>query len=109
MNEETKSAQTESTDGENLLLAIHLSDLWRGIEKFWLLCLVLVVLCAAGAAWTAGRRYVPIYECSATFTVDTQSASQSYSLDAYGYYYNRITANQLAESGRHVGGLGQRI
>ena len=43
MNEETKSAQTESTDGENLLLAIHLSDLWRGIEKFWLLCLVLVV------------------------------------------------------------------
>lgn len=98
MNEETKSAQTESTDGENLLLAIHLSDLWRGIEKFWLLCLVLVVLCAAGAAWTAGRRYVPIYECSATFTVDTQSASQSYSLDAYGYYYNRITANQLAET-----------
>ncbi len=98
MNEETKSAQTESTDGESLLLAIHLSDVWRGIEKFWILCLALVVLCAVMVAWISGRQYIPIYECSATFTVDTQSASQSYSLDAYGYYYNRITANQLAET-----------
>lgn len=96
MNEETKTAQ--SGENESLLLAIHLSDLWRGIEKFWLLCLVLVIVCAAGIAWVSGKRYVPVYECSATFTVDTQSTGQSYSLDAYGYYYNRITANQLAET-----------
>lgn len=98
MNEETKTAQAETGETDNLLLSIHLSDVWRGIEKFWLLCVAVVIVCAAGTAWTAGKRYVPIYECSATFTVDTQTATQSYSLDAYGYYYNRITANQLAET-----------
>ena len=97
MNEETKAAQTDGAAGENLLLSLHLSDLWRGVEKFWILCLALIVVCAGGVAFLVGRRYTPIYECTATFTVDTQ-AGQGYSLDAYGYYYNRITASQLAET-----------
>lgn len=78
---------------------VELSDIWRGVKKFWWLCLALIA--AFAVLLTAFRliSFTPQYTVSATFTVQTQDISASGTgITSYSYYYNRATAEQLSDT-----------
>lgn len=79
-------------------VTLYLGDILRGIQKFWLLSVVFVLLCSGIAACWNYVRFVPLYQASATFTVLTQNETLSGngSQSAYSFSYNRTTAERLA-------------
>lgn len=84
---------------ENDNIDFYLSDIWRGVKKFWWLCALLVFLFTAAMALLSYVRFVPTYTVSATFTVQTQDISASGAgITSYSYYYNRTTAEQLSST-----------
>ena len=93
------STQYENIEQQPLNIKYHLSDLLRGVKKFWWLCVILVVLCTIATTAFSYIRYTPMYSVSATFTVQTQDISASGSgITSYSYYYNRTTAEQLSDA-----------
>lgn len=78
---------------------IELSDIWRGVKKFWWLCLVLIAVFAVLLTAFRVVSFTPQYTVSATFTVQTQDISASGTgITSYSYYYNRATAEQLSDT-----------
>lgn len=91
--------KTQNTEQSNEKISLYLSDLWKGLMKFWWVCLVLAAL-AGGFKFITGRiSYVPVYTASATFTVSTENNMNSISgVSAYSFYYDSSTASQLAKT-----------
>ena len=93
---ETKQPNTAETGG---LIELRLEDFWHGLLKFWWVCLVLILLCAGVMFYRSYVRFTPIYQCSATFTVQTQQiGSAGDSITSYSFTYNRSTATQLSNT-----------
>lgn len=94
-------SETEKTSSENSegLVSIDFPEIFRGLSKFWWLCLLLAVL-GAGAMFCRNRmRYVPMYESSVTFTVRTQDpGSSGIGISTYSFSYARSTASQLSST-----------
>ena len=89
-----KNENTEST----VEIRVLLSDIWRGIIKFWWIAVALAVLLGGIQFYRTRVRYVPVYSVSATFTVHTENAvlKGDNGVSAYSFYYDRDTADQLA-------------
>lgn len=90
-----KIKQTE----ENVRVELYISDLWRGLVKFWWVCLVLAVVFSAVVFVEGYMNFRPQYRVSATFTVQTQDVNANGdAVSSYSFYYNRTTAAQLSET-----------
>lgn len=81
-------------------VTLYLSDFWRGFVKFWWVGIVLGLVFGVVALYIGYVTFIPEYEVSATFTVHTEN--NTLADDAYAYYYNRSTANELATVFPHV-------
>lgn len=75
-------------------LTLYLGDFLRGFVKFWWIGVALSIVLSIGMSYVSYTGFKPKYEVSATFTVHTENTTLAN--DAYAYYYNRSTANQLA-------------
>ncbi|MCQ2510620.1 MAG: hypothetical protein MJ116_09190, partial [Lachnospiraceae bacterium] len=85
------SAQEEQI--EKISLAMLVDDLWKGLKKYFLLMLAIIVFCS-GAFYAKQRlSYKPVYRSFATFVV-VVSEGYGYTMD----YYNRTTAAQLSQT-----------
>lgn len=60
-----------------------LADAWRGLLKYWQICLVIVLVAGIAAGIYAGFFYRPKYEASATFAVNPQNADPDESIIVY--------------------------
>ena len=76
---------------------ILLTDLLRGAKQFWMLGVVLVVLCAGLMCFREYRSYSPVYEATASFTVYVTNP-----LQAEIKSYNASTAEQMAKTFPHI-------
>lgn len=79
-------------------IRVLLSDLWRGLMKFWWIAAVLAVVLGGIQFYRSYIRFVPVYTSTATFTVHTENAviSGDNGASAYSFFYDRNTADQLA-------------
>lgn len=86
------------TANSTVELKILLSDIWRGVIKFGWIAVALAVLFGGFQFYRSYVRYVPEYTVSATFTVQTENKviSGENGVSAYSFYYNKNTADQLA-------------
>lgn len=78
---------------EKISLAMLVDDLWKGLKKYCLLMLAIIILCSGAFYVRQKLSFKPIYESYATFVVVVS--------DGYGYdieYYNRTTATQLSKT-----------
>ena len=98
MNEmENKLSVSEESEGRKSV--IQFSDIWKGVIKFWWVVLLSVLLCGAGMFVRSYYLYTPIYQASATFTVNTQTLSLTgEGIPSYSYYYDNATASNLANT-----------
>lgn len=98
MSEEKKDSE-QSTNESGKKFSIYFSDIWKGLVKFWWLLLVLGILCCSILFFKGYFAFVPKYEVSATFTVNTQTMTlDGEGLPSYSYYYDNTTATQLADT-----------
>ncbi len=76
----------------------YFSDFWRGFVKFWWVGVSLAILFGGAMFLKNYKSYTPQYSAQTTFTVHTQNATLSGDggLSAYSFYYDRGTADQLA-------------
>lgn len=92
------SKNNKNTASSEQSITVYLSDFWRGFVKFWWLVVLLVCFCGGIMFYSSYVRYTPIYKSSVTFTVHTENATLDgeSGLSAYSFYYDRNTADQLA-------------
>ena len=90
----------EQISEENKIdLLLIAGDFWKGLKKFWWLCLILAVLGGAGFYIKTVKNYVPMYKAEASFTVTlTQSSEKAEENSTYNFYYNSSTASQMAKT-----------
>lgn len=86
------SAQQEA-QVEKISLAMLVDDLWKGFKRFWLLLLILILVCSGGYYAKQKISYKEKYQSYATFVV---VVSEAYGLSMD--YYNRTTAAQLSKT-----------
>ena len=78
---------------------VQFSDVWKGFLKFWWVIVLAVVLGGVGIFVRSYYLYTPIYQASATFTVNTQTLSLTgEGIPSYSYYYDNATASNLANT-----------
>lgn len=94
MSEKVKN-RTEERDVVDL--HVFLGDMWRGFVKFWWIGVILAVIIGGFQFYRSYIKYVPMYTCSATYTVQNESINaDDNGLSGYDYIYNANTSNQLS-------------
>ncbi len=88
MENRTTKENSEIYDGR---WAILFHDMLRGGRKYWWVLTVMVAVCAGIGLLVGIRAYRPMYQASATFTVETMNNNSGYS-----FYYDNQTAAQMA-------------
>ncbi len=84
---------------ENTKIELYLSDLWKGLLKFWWVCVGLAVIFSGIMLLRSYISFSPRYTVSATFTVQTQDiGAHGNAISSYSFYYNRSTADQLSDT-----------
>ena len=79
------------------LFSIRFGDIWRGVVKFWWVCLILGILFAGILFYHSYVRFTPVYQCEASFTVNTREHMDlTGGVSSTAYYYNRVTADMLS-------------
>lgn len=95
---ENKKPESEE-EGRKVGLPFELSDLWKGLRKFWWIAVVLGVTFCGLLFLKSYAAFRPQYTVSATFTVNTQNLSLTgEGVPSYSYYYDNATASQLADT-----------
>lgn len=79
-------------------VTLHLSDLWRGVRKFWWISILSAILCGSLAFLWTRYRFVPLYQTSGTYSVLIQNETLTgvNGESAYSFSYNRATAERLS-------------
>ncbi len=79
-------------------IRVWFSDIWRGAVKFGWVAVALAVLFGGVQFYRSYICFVPSYQSTATFTVQTENEvlSGDSGVSAYSFYYDRETADQLA-------------
>lgn len=101
MNRTQPESETKQlhTDEEDSLIEFRMEDIWQGFLKYWWVCIILMLLGAGVMFFRSYVRFTPSYECSATFTVQTQQVGAAGdSITSYAFTYNRSAATQLAST-----------
>ncbi len=95
------SSQAGYDDGEEEIdLQILLSDMWKGMKKFWWIVLLLSFLLADIAFVGSLIIFKPEYVATATFTISTHGTQKTSVGDIanYTYDYSSSTASQMAKT-----------
>lgn len=93
----SKYDQNQMEDDEVVIdLGVLLSDMWRGLKKYWGWIAVIIALCIAASYLFTKFTYKPLYRSQASFTLST-NANANYE-DTYNNDYNASTAAQLANT-----------
>lgn len=91
MSEHTKNQVTEA---EKIDLMRIINNMWKGVKRYWLLMLVLVVILGGAFCLRSYRNYSPIYSANATFTITSDNSS----LYSSSSYLNTRTASQIVNT-----------
>ncbi|MGN0443422.1 MAG: AAA family ATPase [Acutalibacteraceae bacterium] len=96
-NQEKSNDNIEKEGG--LFSSIYLSDIWKGIRKFWWVCIILIAAFGGYRFYNSYVKFVPSYSCSATFTISTQKSTLTDGgISVYSFYYDANTAAQLSDT-----------
>lgn len=92
--------QEEIVEARKIFQNLTLDTFLKNFGKFWWLCVLLALLLAGLSVYRTYTGFVPSYQSSATFTVQTKgnASSANGGLSYYTFSYNRSLANQLAET-----------
>lgn len=94
-----KSDKKDFRNTREAYVKIYLSDILKGVRKFWWLCVIVAVAVAGLKVAIAVHEYNPVYKASATVTVSTQNASSDLGgISVYSFYYDTSTASQLSST-----------
>ena len=94
-----KSDQKDFRNTKETYVKIYLSDIVKGIKKFWWLCIVVAIITASAKVAMTVYKHTPVYKASATVTVSTQNASSDLGgISVYSFYYDTSTASQLSST-----------
>ena len=97
MYEEKTVSGNRDDSAEAAAVQIRFSDIWRGVVKFWWLCLLLAVIGAGIMFYKSYIRFTPVYQCEATFTVSTKAyLDTTGGTSSTATYYNRVNADMLS-------------
>lgn len=94
MNDQRKNIEGYEQEEDVIDLYQLLMDTWKNLKHFWWLVFLLVLL---GGAGFFGFQYIlqnPMYESSATFTVETGNGESG----SYSFYYDNSTADQMSKT-----------
>lgn len=100
---QTENMNKEPEKIDEIKIKIYLSDFFKGIKKFWWLCVALAVA-VGGFKLTVGYlNFTPSYTTSAICTVSTQNSSATIGgISFYSFYYDSSTASQIAKTFPHI-------
>lgn len=90
-------SQTQKNNKSEELIKVYLSDIIRGLQKFWWICVAAAVIAGGFKAVSERINYTPKYTSSAILTVSTQSTSSIGGVSAYNFYYDATAASQLSD------------
>ena len=89
-------SQTQKNTQKDEFVKVYLSDLIKGLQKFWWICVAAAVIAGGFKAVNERINYTPQYTSSAILTVSTQSTSSIGGVSVYNFYYDATTASQLS-------------
>ena len=73
MEKQQNNLREEELEKMDLLAIVD--DIWRGLKRFWLLCIVVVATCAIVSAFAVIIAFTPTYEAYSTFVVNSKTAT----------------------------------
>ncbi len=88
-----KTENQEKTEEGLWDISVIVDDAFKGLRRYWILLLVMASLCASLFYFRAKSTYVPKYNASMTFIVNTTLA-----VNYNAEYYNKATASQIAKT-----------
>lgn len=95
-------SQTQKNTKKDELVKVYLSDVIKGLQKFWWICVAAAVIAGGFKAINARISYTPRYTASAILTVSTQSTSSIGGVSVYNFYYDSTTASQFSSTFPHI-------
>lgn len=96
-------SQTQKNNKSEELIKVYLSDIIRGFQKFWWICVAAAVIAGGFKAINERINYTPKYTSSAILTVSTQStASALGGVSVYNFYYDSTVTSQLSDVFPHI-------
>jgi len=93
MSEVRKSPETMPEQVNEIDIPKLIADMWRGLLKYWKICLVVMVVAVIGASLYAYFFYRPKYQASAIFAIRPQEAGTESNLILY-----RSTTDSAAQA-----------
>ncbi len=98
MEENTEKKRRGS--GKNEFIPFYFSDFIKGLEKFWWLIVILVILFGGIRFFLSYKRYKPVYSTSATFTISTSTGNSKSEggMTSYSFYYDSAMTTQLSST-----------
>ncbi len=84
--------KTSIPEEEKIDFGTLIDDMWKGLERYWWLFLVIISVLASAFYFISRWQYKPVYKAYSTFTVKTTSAMRYSSSN-----YNQTVASQLGE------------
>lgn len=91
MSEQTRNQITEA---EKIDLLRIINHMWKGVKRFWVLLLAVIIILGGVFCLRAYRNYSPVYSASATFTISSDTSS----LYSSSSYLNSRTASQIVNT-----------
>lgn len=80
-------------------LGVLLIDFWKGIKKFWIMIVVLMIVGMGAMIVYRYTTYVPMYQASASFTVKTTGVKLNNEVNtAFDFFYDKNTADQIEKT-----------
>ena len=93
MSEQTRNQITEA---EKIDLIRVINHMWKGVKRYWLMLILLMILGGAFFYLRADKNYAPSYSASATFTINSDYSGLYNSSNTS--YYNSKTAGQIVKT-----------
>ena len=79
---------------EKIDLIRIINNMWKGVKRFWIMMLALVLILGGVFCFRAYRSYSPVYSANATFTISSDDSS----LYSSSSYLNTRTAGQIVKT-----------
>lgn len=86
-------------ESDYLDLGVLLIDFWKGMQRFWYIVIILIILGMAGMWGYSKFTYVPLFQASASFSVKTVDGILDNEINnAYAFFYDKNTADQIEKT-----------
>lgn len=83
---------------EKKYFTVYMSDILKGLSKFWWVCVALAVLIGGIVFAKSYLDFKPSYRSTAVFTINTQDSTLAQGgISSYSFYYDSATASQLSD------------